>query len=127
MIAWLRGRLIEKAPTRLFLDVHGVGYDVAVPVSTFYAVGDPGAEVTLRVHTHVREDALALFGFLTDLRADGVRAADRHQRIGPKLALAVLSGIEAADLCRRCSGATSRGSRAFPASARRPPSACVSS
>jgi Holliday junction DNA helicase RuvA len=60
VIAWLRGRLLEKAPTRVVLDVHGVGYDVAVPVSTFYALGDPGAEVTLRVHTHVREDALAL-------------------------------------------------------------------
>ncbi len=64
MIAWLKGRLVEKQPTRLILDVHGVGYDVAVPVSTFYAVGEPGAEVTLRVHTHVREDAIALFGFL---------------------------------------------------------------
>ena len=64
-----KGRLLEKHPTRLILDVHGVGYDVAVPVSTFYAVGEPGAEVTLRVHTHVREDALALFGFLIAVRA----------------------------------------------------------
>ena len=98
MIAWLRGRLIEKAPTRVILDVHGVGYDVAVPVSTFYAIGDPGAEVLLRIHTHVREDALALFGFLTAFELTVFERLIATSGIGPKLALAVLSGIEAADL-----------------------------
>ena len=98
MIAWLRGRLIEKAPTRVILDVHGVGYDVAVPVSTFYAIGDPGAEVMLRIHTHVREDALALFGFLTAFELTVFERLIATSGIGPKLALAVLSGIEAADL-----------------------------
>lgn len=100
MIAWLRGRLIEKAPTRVIVDVHGVGYDVAVPVSTFYALGDPGAEVTLRIHTHVREDALALFGFLTAFELTVFERLIATSGIGPKLALAVLSGIEAADLVR---------------------------
>jgi Holliday junction DNA helicase RuvA len=100
VIAWLRGRLIEKAPTRVILDVQGVGYDVAVPVSTFYALGDPGAEVTLRVHTHVREDALALFGFLTAFELTVFERLIATSGIGPKLALAVLSGIEAADLVR---------------------------
>jgi Holliday junction DNA helicase RuvA len=98
VIAWLRGRLVEKAPTRVIVDVHGVGYDVAVPVSTFYALGDPGAEVTLRIHTHVREDALALFGFLTTFELAVFERLIATSGIGPKLALAVLSGIEAADL-----------------------------
>ena len=98
MIAWLTGRLVEKAPTRVILDVHGVGYDVAVPVSTFYAIGDPGGDVTLRVHTHVREDALALFGFRTTFELAVFERLIGISGIGPKLALAVLSGIEAADL-----------------------------
>ncbi len=98
MIAWLTGRLVEKAPTRVILDVQGVGYDVAVPVSTFYAIGDPGAIVTLRVHTHVREDALALFGFRTTFELAVFERLIGISGIGPKLALAVLSGIEAADL-----------------------------
>ncbi|MEP7118039.1 MAG: Holliday junction branch migration protein RuvA [Acidobacteriota bacterium] len=97
MIAWLKGRLLEKHPTRLILDVHGVGYDVAVPISTFYAVGEPGAEVELRVHTHVREDAIALFGFLTTFELQVFERLIATSGIGPKLALAVLSGIEAGD------------------------------
>ncbi len=97
MIAWLSGRLVEKHPTRLIVDVHGVGYDVAVPVSTFYAVGEPGVDVTLRVHTHVREDAIALFGFLSAFELRVFERLIATSGIGPKLALAVLSGIEAAD------------------------------
>ncbi len=97
MIAWLHGRLVEKHPTRLILDVHGVGYDVAVPVSTFYAVGEPGAEVTLRIHTHVREDAIALFGFLSPFELLIFERLIGISGIGPKLALAVLSGIDAGD------------------------------
>src|SRR5687768_13279550 len=61
MIAVLRGQLLEKHPSRLIVDVHGVGYDVQVPVSTFYQAGEPGDAVTLRIHTHVREDQIALF------------------------------------------------------------------
>jgi Holliday junction DNA helicase RuvA len=98
MIAWLRGRLVEKQPTRLVLDVQGVGYDVAVPVSTFYAAGDPGAEVELRIHTHVREDALALYGFPTAFELMVFEKLIATSGIGPKLALSVLSGIDAADL-----------------------------
>jgi len=97
MIAWLKGRLLEKHPTRLVLDVHGVGYDVAVPVSTFYAVGEPGVDVTLRIHTHVREDAIALFGFLSPFELQVFERLIATSGIGPKLALAVLSGIEAGD------------------------------
>src|SRR3954465_703206 len=60
MIARLRGTLAEKTPGRLVVDVHGVGYDVLVPLSTFYPLGEPGSDVALRVHTHVREDVIAL-------------------------------------------------------------------
>jgi Holliday junction DNA helicase RuvA len=98
MIAFLRGRLLEKHPNRVIVDVHGVGYDVQVPLSTFYAAGEPGAEVGLRIHTHVREDALALFGFLTALEQVLFERLIGVNGIGPKLALAVLSGIEPGDL-----------------------------
>jgi holliday junction DNA helicase RuvA len=94
MIAWLRGQLLEKQPNRLLVDVHGVGYDVQVPVSTFYQAGEPGSECTLRIHTHVREDQLALFGFATLLEQQLFERLIGVNGIGPKLALAVLSGIE---------------------------------
>ena len=80
MIAHLRGRVLRKAPQEVVVDVGGVGYRVAIPVSTFYRLGDEGDEVSLRIHTHVREDALALFGFLTAAEQDAVRAPDRGRR-----------------------------------------------
>ena len=94
MIARLAGLLVEKHLQRLVIDVGGVGYDVLVPLSTFYTVGEPGAPVTLRVHTHVREDALQLFGFATPLEQTLFERLIGVSGIGPKLALAVLSGIE---------------------------------
>ena len=100
MIARLTGRLVEKQATRLVVDVHGVGYDVQVPLSTFYHLPEPGADVSLRVHTHVREDALSLFGFGTVLEQQVFERLIGVSGIGPKLALAVLSGIDAADLVR---------------------------
>jgi Holliday junction DNA helicase RuvA len=100
MIASLRGTLVGKAPNRLIVDVGGVGYDVQVPLSTFYVLGDEGSAVTLRVHTHVREDAIALFGFATALELDLFNRLIAINGIGPKLALAVLSGIEPSDLVR---------------------------
>lgn len=100
MIAFLRGVVAEKAPSRVVLDVHGVGYDVQVALSTFYVVGDPGAEVALRIHTHVREDILALYGFATALEQDLFERLITISGIGPKLALAVLSGIEPPELVR---------------------------
>jgi Holliday junction DNA helicase RuvA len=77
-----------------------VGYDVVVPLSTFYGLGDTGDAVTLRVHTHVREDAIALFGFATALEQDLFERLIAVSGIGPKLALAVLSGIDPAELVR---------------------------
>ena len=100
MIAHLRGRILEKHPNRLILDVAGIGYDVQVPLSTFYACGDPGAEIALRIHTHVREDALALYGFATPLELTMFERLIAVNGIGPKLALAVLSGIDALDLVK---------------------------
>ena len=98
MIARLAGTLVEKQVQRLIVDVQGVGYDVLVPLSTFYGVGEPGTPVTLRVHTHVREDALQLFGFLSPLEQQLFERLITVSGIGPKLALAVLSGIEPNDL-----------------------------
>jgi Holliday junction DNA helicase RuvA len=98
MIALLRGRIIDKQPNRLVVDVHGVGYEVLVPLSTFYEVGDEGADVTLHIHTHVREDALLLYGFLTVLEQQVFERLIGISGIGPKLAVAVLSGIDPRDL-----------------------------
>lgn len=100
MIARLAGTLAEKSPGRIVVDVKGVGYDVQVPLSTFYVIGEPGTDVAVRVHTHVREDAIALFGFATSLEQDLFERLISISGIGPKLALAVLSGMEPPDLVR---------------------------
>ena len=80
------------------MDVAGVGYRVTIPVSTFYRLGEEGSEVTLLTHTHVREDALALFGFVTAGEQDLFEKLISVAGVGPKLAINVLSGIEAPDL-----------------------------
>jgi len=100
VIAHLRGRILDKHPNRIVVDVNGVGYDVAVPLSTFYGLGDAGAEIALRVHTHVREDALLLYGFATALEQELFERLIGISGIGPKVALAVLSGIEPLELVR---------------------------
>jgi len=98
MIAQLRGRLLRKEPQEAVVDVGGVGYRVTIPLSTFYRIGEPGAEVTLLTHTHVREDALALFGFLTSVEQALFERLIAVSGVGPKLAVSILSGIEAPDL-----------------------------
>jgi Holliday junction DNA helicase RuvA len=98
VIAWLRGVLLEKSPTRLIVDVAGVGYNVQVPLSTFYGIGESGGSVALRIHTHVREDVIALYGFGTALEQELFERLIAISGVGPKLALAVLSGIEPAEL-----------------------------
>ena len=100
MIARLSGTVLEKQPNRVVVDVAGVGYDVQVPLSTFYGLGEPGAAITLRVHTHVREDAISLFGFASPLEQDLFERLIAINGIGPKLALAVLSGIDPGELVR---------------------------
>jgi Holliday junction DNA helicase RuvA len=98
MIAFLRGRILDKQPNQLIVDVQGVGYLVHVPLSTFYDAGDVGAEAALRIHTHVREEVLQLFGFLTVLEQQLFERLINIGGIGPKLAISVLSGIEPRDL-----------------------------
>ena len=98
MIAHLRGVLLEKHPNRVIVEVQGVGYDVHVPLSTFFKMAEPGGEIALRVHTHVREDALVLYGFGTVLELQVFERLIGVSGIGPKLALAVLSGMEPAEL-----------------------------
>jgi Holliday junction DNA helicase RuvA len=105
MIAFLRGRVLDKHPNRLVVDVQGVGYDVHVPLSTYYEVGDPGADVMLHVHTHVREDALQLYGFLTPFEQQVFERLIGISGIGPRLAVSVLSGIDPRELV----GAVQRG------------------
>ena len=94
MIGFLRGRIADKQPNILIIDVQGVGYEVHVPLSTFYDVGDVGADIMLRIYTHVREDALQLYGFLTELERQLFERLIGISGIGPKLAIAVLSGMD---------------------------------
>lgn len=98
MLAHLRGVLLEKHPNQAIVDVGGVGYDVTISVSTYSKLPDPGAEVKLRIHTHVREDMLALYGFLTQDEKMLFEKLLSVSGIGPKLAVSVLSGLEARDL-----------------------------
>jgi Holliday junction DNA helicase RuvA len=98
MIALLRGVLLEKHPNQVIVEAGGVGYDVTIPVSTFSHLPGPGSEVRLRIHTHVREDALALFGFLTQDEKNLFERLLAVSGIGPKLAVTILSGLAAADL-----------------------------
>lgn len=98
MIGFLRGVLIQKNPQELLLDVSGVGYRVLVPVSTFCRLGDQGAQAQLLIHTHVREDQLNLYGFATSTELELFEKLIGVSGVGPKVALGVLSGIEAEDL-----------------------------
>jgi Holliday junction DNA helicase RuvA len=98
VIAGLRGRLLRKQPQEVVVDVAGVGYRVTIPLSTFYRLGDPGCDVSLLTHTHVREDTLALFGFLTETEQALFERLIAVSGVGPKLAISILSGIEAPDL-----------------------------
>jgi Holliday junction DNA helicase RuvA len=98
MIASLRGKLLEKHPNQVIVDTGGVGYDVTIPVCTFSSLGETGCEVRLRIHTHVREDAIQLFGFLTAEEKTVFERLISVSGIGPKLAITVLSGLATADL-----------------------------
>jgi len=98
MIARLRGRILEKAPEQIVVDVGGVGYQLLVSLNCFYRLPAVGEEVDLRVHTHVREDALQLFGFLDDAERALFLLLIQVATIGPRAALSVLSGVEVADL-----------------------------
>ena len=98
MIGLLRGRLLEKRPNQVILDVGGVGYLVAVPLSTFATLGELHGEVTLLIHTHVREDALALYGFLSAREKHLFELLLGASGVGPTLALKILSGMNVEEL-----------------------------
>ena len=98
MIASLTGRLAFKAPTHLILDVQGVGYEAHIPLSTYYGLPNLSDNISLSVHTHVREDAIQLFGFLTSQEKDAFVLLTSVSGVGPKLALSVLSALPVSDL-----------------------------
>lgn len=98
MIAALTGRLAYKTPSHVTLDVHGVGYEVFIPLSTFYALPDANESVSLNIYTHLREDALQLYGFITVLEKDAFILLTGVSGVGPKLALSVLSALSVPDL-----------------------------
>lgn len=106
MIAHLTGRVLAKSPERVVLDVGGVGYELHVPVSTYYELDklDDGAVASLHVHTHLREDALSLFGFWTETERRLFERLIGVSGIGPRLARVILSGMAPADLVNAIAG-----------------------
>jgi Holliday junction DNA helicase RuvA len=98
MIALLHGKLADKRPNQVVVDVGGVGYLVHVPLSTFYALGELHSEVSLIIHTQVREDAIALYGFLTSREKHLFELLISASGVGPVLALKILSGMSVDDL-----------------------------
>ncbi|RMG54507.1 MAG: Holliday junction branch migration protein RuvA [Acidobacteria bacterium] len=98
MIASLKGTLIAKQPTSIIVDVQGVGYEVRIPVSTYYELGEVGSAVSLFVYTHVREDAIQLYGFRTQREKELFMQLIGVGGVGPKLAITILSGLSADDL-----------------------------
>jgi len=98
MIAHLRGRLIAKHPNQAIVEAAGVGYDVVITVPTFSELGSIGGEVAMHIHTHVREDAIALFGFLHREEKQLFEKLLSVSGIGPKLAITILSGMAAAEM-----------------------------
>jgi holliday junction DNA helicase RuvA len=100
MIARLSGILIQKSVTQCVVDVHGAGYRVVVPLSTFYELPETGRPVVLQIHTHVREDTISLYGFHTEEEREVFQLMISVSGIGPKLAVNVLSGISAGEWVR---------------------------
>ncbi len=100
MIGQLKGQLLTKKPNMLLVDVHGVGYEVFIPLTSFYELPNEGSEISLKIHTHVREDALTLFGFHTQREKDLFLKLISISGIGPKLAISILSGAQVEELAQ---------------------------
>ncbi|HEX2640506.1 MAG TPA: Holliday junction branch migration protein RuvA [Pyrinomonadaceae bacterium] len=98
MIGYLSGKLLEKQANTVIVDVGGVGYEVMIPLSTFYELGEEGSDVSLRIYTHVREDAIQLFGFKTSRERDLYLKLISVQGIGAKSGIAFLSGMSSDEL-----------------------------
>jgi Holliday junction DNA helicase RuvA len=114
MIAQIRGRLASKEPHRVVVDVNGVGYQIFIPLSTYYQLPDVPAEVFLHTHTHVREDALQLFGFHTRDEQTLFELLQGVSGIGPRLATNILSGISVDELVPALSEGNHTRLRAVP-------------
>ena len=114
MIARLTGRIVEKHPHQVIVETGGVGYLAFIPLSTFYMLPAEGSTVTLRTHTHVREDLIALYAFSSREEQDLFERLIEISGIGPRLALAILSGLPAADLIEAISGGDAGRLRAIP-------------
>lgn len=97
MFAHLSGRLIHKSTDHLVVDVGGIGYQVLVPLSTYYELGEEGSEISLKIHTVVREDSITLFGFLTDDEKTIFTRLIQVSGIGPRTGIGLLSGLSAAE------------------------------
>lgn len=104
MIACIRGTLIEKSATQIIIDAGGIGYRVFVPLTTFYELPETGQSIQIHTHTHVREDAIHLFGFHTYDEKEIFESMISVSGIGPKLAINILSGITARELASAISG-----------------------
>lgn len=98
MIGFLRGTILEKHPNQVIVEAAGVGYDVQIPISTYTTLPEGGESIALRIHTHVREDAIALYGFATAEEKVVFERLISVSGIGPKLAITVLSGLPTSDL-----------------------------
>jgi holliday junction DNA helicase RuvA len=103
MIARIQGKIVYKTANYTIIDAHGLGYRVFVPLTTFYELPDTGQEVVLNIHTHVREDAIHLFGFYTPEERDLFQMMISVTGIGPKLAVNIMSGIAAGEFVRAVS------------------------
>ena len=99
MIGFLRGRLVQKQPPLLMMDVNGVGYEVEAPMSTFYQLEAADGEVTMLTHMHVREDAMQLFGFATESERALFKTLIKVNGVGAKMALGVLSAMSVQEFC----------------------------
>lgn len=124
MIGRITGTLLEKNPPQILVDVHGVGYEIDVPMSTFYGLPATGAQVSLHTHHVVREDGHFLFGFATDEERTTFRQLLKVSGVGARMALAVLSGLSVNDLAQAVALQETGRLVTSPVSARRPPNAC---
>ena len=98
MIAHLRGKLLSKWPNRVIIEAAGVGYEVFIPVSTFYEMGDVATEVSLQVYSYVRQESFSLYGFRTEQEKSLFEKLLSVSGVGPKLAITILSGLEIEEL-----------------------------
>jgi Holliday junction DNA helicase RuvA len=99
MIGFLRGTLVQKQPPFMVLDVHGVGYEIEAPMSTFYKLEQHSADVTILTHMHVREDAMLLYGFATEAERILFKTLLKVNGVGAKMALAILSSLSVNEFC----------------------------